>query len=85
MVILHGKVALDVLRRIEHASRSNRRSTIWCPAVLGKTLSEYVQNVCERKIEAWTEDGQQRRKPRKRNAESDENRRPEGQLLVYAR
>ena len=60
-------------------------STIWCPAVFGKTLSKYVQNVFERKIEAWTEDGQQRRKLRKRNAESDENRRPEGQLLVYAR
>ena len=36
-----------------------------------------LENVFERKIEAGTEDGQQRRKQRKRNAESDENRRPE--------
>ena len=43
----------------------------------GKTLSKYVQNVFERKIEAGTEDGQHRRKLRKRNAESDENRRSE--------
>ena len=43
----------------------------------GETLSEDVRNVCERTMEAGTEDGQQRRKARKRNAESDENRRPE--------
>ena len=34
--LTHGAVALDVLRRIEHAARSDRRSTFRCPTASGE-------------------------------------------------